>query len=152
MCGEELHLLTPAAKDARVTAFESDNRGVLRHRLCQVAVNPLLPSFHPVATARTDSHKDTLRRAVVQHVFIDERIVKNDLSSGQDIDCPNGEEIRRSRPCTHEIDFAAARHSPLPTPYGSMLVMVTVVVIIMVMRPRVILTDAPDMMVVTVLR
>ena len=35
---------------------------------------------------------------------------------------------------------------------GSMLVMVTVVVLIMMMVLRVILTDAPDMMVMTVLR
>jgi hypothetical protein len=46
---------------------------------------------------------------MVEDVFIDERIVKDDLSARQDLDGPHGEQIRCSRPRADEINFTTTR-------------------------------------------
>jgi hypothetical protein len=103
LCGQEFKLFPTPAKDARVTTLEPDYRRVVCCGLGQQPVNGGLALRDVVTTTCADWHPDALCGTVVKDVFVDERIMEDDLGPRQHPGRPYSEKIRRSWSGPHEI-------------------------------------------------
>jgi hypothetical protein len=111
MSGQKLYFFPATTKDTRVTTLEPDYRRVVCCGLGQQPVNGGLTLWYVVTTTCANWHQDALWGTMVKDVFVDERIMEDNLGTRQDPGRPYSEEIRCSWSSPHEVHPGTAHQA-----------------------------------------